>query len=78
MKIIIVGSGYVGLVTGVCFAEVGLEVNCIDIDEEKINKLKKGISPIYEPGLDDMLLRNISKGNSISASISARILIVQM
>ncbi len=74
MKIIIVGSGYVGLVTGVCFAEVGLEVNCIDIDEEKINKLKKGISPIYEPGLDDMLLRNISKGKlNFSIDLSSHI-----
>lgn len=62
MKITVVGSGYVGLVTGTCFAEVGIEVTCVDIDKEKIEKLKKGISPIYEPGLDDMLVRNIEKG----------------
>ncbi|MBE0664153.1 MAG: UDP-glucose/GDP-mannose dehydrogenase family protein [Bacteroidales bacterium] len=62
MKITVVGSGYVGLVTGTCFAEIGIDVTCVDIDKEKIEKLKKGISPIYEPGLDEMLARNIEKG----------------
>lgn len=62
MKIVIVGSGYVGLVTGTCFAEVGIDVICVDIDIEKIENLKKGISPIYEPGLDEMIERNVSKG----------------
>ncbi|MBN2728216.1 MAG: UDP-glucose/GDP-mannose dehydrogenase family protein [Bacteroidales bacterium] len=61
MKIVIVGSGYVGLVTGTCFAEVGIETVCVDIDQEKIQKLKNGISPIFEPGLDEMMLRNIEK-----------------
>lgn len=61
MKIVIVGSGYVGLVTGTCFAEVGIDTICVDIDKEKIQKLKNGISPIYEPGLDEMMLRNIEK-----------------
>ena len=62
MKVIIVGSGYVGLVTGVCFAEVGINVTCVDIDKEKIEKMKKGISPIFEPGLEPMMVRNIEKG----------------
>ncbi len=62
MKIAIVGSGYVGLVTGTCFAEVGIDVVCVDIDTQKIENLRKGISPIYEPGLDDMIARNVEKG----------------
>jgi UDPglucose 6-dehydrogenase len=62
MKVVIVGSGYVGLVTGTCFSEVGIEVVCVDIDEKKIENLKNGIVPIYEPGLEQMLLRNMSKG----------------
>ncbi|MCB9015488.1 MAG: UDP-glucose/GDP-mannose dehydrogenase family protein [Lentimicrobiaceae bacterium] len=62
MKITIVGTGYVGLVTGTCFAEVGINVVCVDIDEKKIENLKKGISPIYEPGLDGMIARNVEKG----------------
>jgi len=62
MKIAIVGTGYVGLVTGTCFAETGVDVVCIDIDKKKIENLKKGILPIYEPGLKPMLERNIEKG----------------
>ena len=62
MKIVVVGSGYVGLVTGTCFAEVGIEVTCVDIDKEKIDNLNKGIIPIYEPGLEPMVKRNINKG----------------
>lgn len=61
MQIAIIGTGYVGLVTGTCFAETGNNVICIDIDERKINSLKEGKSPIYEPGLDVLLDRNIKE-----------------
>ncbi len=61
MKIAVIGTGYVGLVTGACFAETGATVHCVDIDEEKINKLNQGIVPIYEPGLDTMIERNRKK-----------------
>lgn len=61
MKISVVGTGYVGLVTGTCFAETGVEVCCIDIDEKKIDGLKNGVIPIYEPGLDTMIEKNVEK-----------------
>ncbi len=62
MKIAVVGTGYVGLVTGTCFAETGNSVSCVDIDERKVAKLKNGEVPIYEPGLDALFERNVKQG----------------
>lgn len=62
MNIAIVGTGYVGLVSGTCFAEMGVHVTCVDVNEEKINVLVRGQIPIYEPGLDEMVLRNHREG----------------
>ena len=62
MRVAVVGTGYVGLVAGTCFAESGNDVVCLDIDEEKIERLRSGEVPIYEPGLAELLSRNISDG----------------
>jgi len=62
MKIAVVGTGYVGLVSGTCFAETGITAVCVDIDKKKIENLKNGIIPIYEPGLENMVKRNVEKG----------------
>lgn len=62
MKIAIIGTGYVGLVTGTCFADMGISVTCVDVDADKINRLKRGEIPIYEPGLEDMVTRNHNSG----------------
>ena len=60
MRIAVIGSGYVGLVSGACFSEFGVEVVCVDLDEAKIARLKKGEMPIYEPGLDQLVASNVA------------------
>ena len=62
MKICVIGTGYVGLVSGTCFADIGNEVICVDVDNKKINNLNSGIIPIYEPGLEEMVKRNLKQG----------------
>ena len=62
MEIVVAGTGYVGLVTGACLSEMGHKVTCVDIDEAKVEIMKKGVSPIYEPGLEDLLKRNYKEG----------------
>ena len=62
MKVSVVGTGYVGLVTATCFADLGNQVVNLDIAEDKVEKLKQGVLPIYEPGLEEMVQRNIAAG----------------
>ncbi|WP_395616627.1 UDP-glucose dehydrogenase family protein [Aquirufa sp.] len=84
MKIAVVGTGYVGLVTGTCFAETGNKVTCVDIDETKVNKLKSGNITIYEPGLEKIFLRNIKENrlkfttNLVDAVIDAEIIFLAL
>ena len=62
MRIAVIGTGYVGLVAGTCFAESGNDVTCVDVDEARSRSLRDGIVPIYEPGLEELLKRNIQDG----------------
>ena len=62
MRIVMIGTGYVGLVTGTCFADSGNDVVCVDIDQKKVERLQKGDIPIYEPGLSEMVTRNVAAG----------------
>lgn len=71
MKIAVAGTGYVGLVTGVCLAEHGHNVVCVDVDEEKVAKMSKGISPIYEPGLADLMIKNMERLTFTTDYVSA-------
>ena len=74
MNIAVVGTGYVGLVTGTCLAETGNHVICVDIDENKVNKMKNGVVPIYEPHLDVLFERNIKQGRlSFTTDLAAAI-----
>ncbi len=80
MKIVIIGTGYVGLVSGTCFSEMGNNVICVDVDATKIEKLKQGILPIYEPGLKSMVLKNLAGGSlhfttNLSEAIQGAIII---
>ena len=73
MKLCMIGTGYVGLVSGVCFADIGNQVVCVDKDMNKINKLNSGISPIYEPGLDELIEKFKAKRLSFTTNINKAI-----
>lgn len=74
MRVSIVGTGYVGLVTGACLSDIGHTVICVDNDEQKVSQIRKGVAPIHEAGLDDMLSRNIGKNLTVTSDLGAAVL----
>ena len=74
MKVVMIGAGYVGLVSGSCFAEFGASVTCVDVVQEKIDALKSGVMPIYEPGLDQLVKKNVDAGRlSFSTDLASEV-----
>ena len=73
MKIAVAGTGYVGLVAGVCFAEAGHDVTCVDVDEKKVEIMRQGISPIYEEGLEELMQKNNARGTLHLPRITGRL-----
>ena len=72
MKLVVIGTGYVGLISGLCFAEFGFETICVDTDNDKLDKLKKGRPPFFEPGLDELPLKHIKSTKRFSLSNNLR------
>ncbi len=72
MKLVIVGTGYVGLVSGLCFSELGFETICVDRDAARINELKKGVCPIFEPGVNELLEKHLNNTKLISFTTSIK------
>jgi len=72
LKLAVIGTGYVGLVSGTCFSEFGFDVTCIDMDAGKIDSIRSGVMPIYEPGLEELVARNVDADVCISPPIPVR------
>lgn len=78
MKLVVAGTGYVGLVAGVCFAEKGHDVTCVDVDENKVKLMESGVSPIYEDGLEELMKRNNAAGRRIIRRIIKALIRIRM